>query len=268
MYRFVVCDLDGTIATFDQKVSPAVRKAMQAVVDAGLWITISTGRGYQTLAPFLNSVVVNAPLICCNGGLVIEPTTRQVLYVQPMSLSLAHDLLRLAPQEALQTRVYLDDLETMLEYWPNEGEFILRRDGDVVRKVADPVAELTRPPHKLVVITENAQITSALVMRLQQYVGERARVLASSPYIVEVIMPGISKARGMSWVSNYLGVSRAETVAIGDGDNDIEMLTWAGLSIAMGNGSPATHKAADYIAPPVEKDGAAVALQQFVLGHN
>ena len=79
-------------------------------------------------------------------------------------------------------------------------------------------------------------------------------------------MPGVSKSARMSRVAERLGVRREETIAMGDGDNDIEMLEWAGLGIAMGNGMPAVKAAADWIAPPVDEDGVAVALRRFVLG--
>ena len=266
MYRLVFCDLDGTVAAFDGRVRPAVREAMQAVVDAGAWVTISTGRGYQLLRPFLGQVVVNAPLICCNGGLIVEPSTREVLYLKPMPLSLAHDLVRLAQAEGVEMWFYLADMETMLENRASDHGFVLRRDGVRVREAPDPVAELNQPPHKVVIATESPEATPAVVGRVQQHVGDRARVLASSPQRVEVILPGVSKAWAMSWVAAYLDVKREETIGIGDGDNDVEMLEWAGLGIAMGNATPAVKVAASWVAPPVEEDGVAVALRRFVLG--
>ena len=265
MYRLVICDLDGTAATFDQTVRPAVRAAMQAVVDSGQWITISTGRGYQLLKPFLPLVVVNAPLVCCNGGLIVEPTTRRILFVEPMDLPLAHDLIRLAQRDGLQMLVYLDDMETMLEHRRGDPGFVLRRDGEFVGLANDPVAVVSRPPHKLIVLTDSPAETPVAGAHLQEYIGERARVLASSPQVLEVIMPGMSKAHSMSWLADYLGVKQEETVAIGDGDNDVEMLEWAGLGIAMGNATPGTRVAADWVAPPVEEDGLAVALHRFVI---
>jgi hydroxymethylpyrimidine pyrophosphatase-like HAD family hydrolase len=89
--------------------------------------------------------------------------------------------------------------------------------------------------------------------------------VASSPQALEILMPGVSKGRGLAWVAQYLGVSPQETIAIGDADNDIEMLQWAGLGIAMGNGMPGVKAVAGWIAPPVEEDGVAVALRHFVL---
>jgi Cof subfamily protein (haloacid dehalogenase superfamily) len=265
MYRLIVCDLDGTLCANNGPVRPAVRQAMQAVVDAGLWITLSTGRGLQLLRPFLGQVVVNAPLICCNGGLILAPDTHRILYLQPTSLALAHDVLRLAGKEGWKVLVYLDDMETMLEYQWNGPGFQLTRDGTVVGQGVDAVSELTRPPHKLIVHSASASSTPEVMARLQECLGDRARVVASSPRAVEILMPGISKARGLAWVAQDLGVPSQETIAIGDGDNDIEMLQWAGLGIAMGNGMPGVKAIAQWIAPPVEEDGVAVALRHFVL---
>jgi len=265
MYRLIVCDLDGTLHSGNEPVRPAVRQAMQAVVDAGHWITLSTGRGLQLLRPFLGQVVVNAPLICCNGGLILAPETHRILYLQPTSLPLAHDVLRLAGKEGWGALVYLDDLETMLEYqWDGPG-FQLTRGGTIVGQGLDAVSELIRPPHKLIVHSPSASATPAVIVRLQECVGDRARIVASSPRAVEILMPGVSKARGLARVAQELGVTPQETVAVGDGDNDIEMLQWAGLGIAMGNGMPGVRAIADWIAPPVEEDGVVVALHRFVL---
>lgn len=265
MYRLVFCDLDGTVASFDGQVQPAVRQAMQAVVDSGAWITISTGRGFQLVKSYLGRVAINAPLICCNGGLIVEPSTRRVLHLQPMPLPLAHDMARLAQEEGIEMWFYLADMETMMEKRSGDLTFELRRDGVTVRQVPDPILELTQPPHKVLIVSRSPQATPALVERLQNYVGDRARLVSSGPYWAEVILPGVSKARAMSWVAKHLGVERDETIAIGDGDNDVEMLEWASLSIAMGNAMPAARAAADWIAPPVEENGVAVALERFVL---
>ena len=265
MYRLVFCDLDGTVATYDHEVRPAVRQAMQAVVDSGAWITISTGRGFQTLEPFLDHVAVNAPVICCNGGLVVEPTTHEVLDVQPMSLKLAKDLVHLAPVIDLEMWFYLDDLETMLEYSAKEHSFVLRHKSANPVATPDPLAILQRPPHKVVIFSSSPEETPAVVDRLARHVGSQARVLASGPRTVEVLTPGTSKAGALSFVAAHLDVTREETVAVGDGNNDVEMLEWAGLGIAMGNATPAVKDAADWIAPSVREDGLALALRRYLL---
>jgi hydroxymethylpyrimidine pyrophosphatase-like HAD family hydrolase len=69
----------------------------------------------------------------------------------------------------------------------------------------------------------------------------------------------------MAQIAEQLGVSREETLAIGDGDNDVEMVEWAGLGVAMGNATPAVKAVADWVAPPVTEDGVSAALRRFVL---
>jgi len=264
MYRLVFCDLDGTTMTFEHVVRPAVREAMQEVANAGRWITISSGRGYQLLKPFLDQVVINAPLVCCNGGLIVEPSTREVLYVRPMPLPMAQDIVRWCQQQELEAWVYLDDLETMLECRPAEGA-VLRRDGAIVRQVAYPVSELTSPPHKLIVLPKSVEQVPSAIARLQEHLGDQARVMASSPRVIEVVLPGISKAAALARVADRLGVKREETLAIGDGDNDVDMIEWAACGVAMGNATPRAKAAADWIAPTVGEDGMAAALRRFVL---
>jgi len=268
MYRLIFCDLDGTVITYERALHPAVHEAMQAVANAGRFITISSGRGFQLLKPFLSSLVINAPVVGCNGGLIVEPATRKILYVRPMPLATAQDLVRWCQMEKLEVWVYLDDLETMLEWRPDGTGGILRRDGDMVAQVADPLSALIRPPHKLIVLPGSEECVPPVIARLQQHLGDQARVLASSPKVIEVIMPGVSKADAMSRVATLVGVRREETLAIGDGDNDVEMLEWAACGIAMGNGTERAKAAADWIAPTVEEDGLAVALRRFVLEEN
>jgi len=265
MYRLVFCDLDGTLATFDGRVSPAVQKSMQAVVDAGAWITLSTSRGYQMVKPFLDRVVINAPMVCCTGGLIVEAFTKRIHYLKPLPLDMAHDLARLSQSEGILMWFYLADMETMLEKRVGDDRFALRCDGVTIRQVPDPVPELTEPPHKVLIETALPQATPGVARRVQEYVGDRARIVVSSPMRIEVVLPGISKAQAMARIAEQLGVSREETLAIGDGDNDVEMVDWAGLGIAMGNATPAVKAVADWLGPSVEEDGVAVALRRFVL---
>jgi len=266
MYRLVFCDFDRTVATRQFTVNPAVRRAMQGVIDANAWITIATGRGYQTLRPYLDGVPVNAPFVLCNGGLILEPHTLEPLHLQPMPLPLAHALARLAQAEGFTIWFYIDDLQTMLDNQTEDGRFVLRRDGSVVSEVLDPVAALSAPPHKAVAVAASDEGTEDLIALMQRVAGDQGRVIASRPRMVEIILPGISKARGLAWVAKHLGVARDEVLAIGDADNDVEMVEWAGLGVAMGNATPAVKAVADWIAPSVDEDGAAAALERFVLG--
>jgi len=96
--------------------------------------------------------------------------------------------------------------------------------------------------------------------------GLSLAVVPSHPILVEGLPPGLSKATGLAWLAESLGIEREAVLAVGDNDNDVPMLEWAGVGVAMGHSSPAARAVADWIAPDVAHDGAAVALEKYVLG--
>lgn len=269
-----MCDLDGTLLNAPGSVSPVVRQAMQDAVDAGHWITVCTGRGYQLLKPFLAQVVVNAPLICCNGGLILDWPSLRIIYVAPTPVDLAVDAFRLAMTRGWRALAYFADMQTVLYYRYSPFDppqttrpgYQLVREGVVVAEGSDPLETITEPLQKLMVLAPRSGATPEFVSAVQDAVGDRARAVLSSPRAAELLVPGVSKAEGLKRVARQVGVRRRDTVAIGDADNDVDMLRWAGLGIAMGNAMPSVRAAAKWVAPPVDQDGAAVALQQLIRG--
>jgi hydroxymethylpyrimidine pyrophosphatase-like HAD family hydrolase len=91
------------------------------------------------------------------------------------------------------------------------------------------------------------------------------QIVRSHGLFIEANPLGVDKGNGLAWVADYLGVPQSQVMAVGDQDNDVPMVAWAGLGVAMGNGSLACKAAADWVAPPFEEDGAAAAIERFVL---
>jgi hydroxymethylpyrimidine pyrophosphatase-like HAD family hydrolase len=101
--------------------------------------------------------------------------------------------------------------------------------------------------------------------RTQARFGERARVLLSHPFGMDILAQNATKSQSLAWLARHLGVARQEVMAVGDGHNDVDMLAWAGLGVAMGDGKPEAKDAADVIAPSFDEDGAAWAVERYVL---
>jgi HAD superfamily hydrolase (TIGR01484 family) len=137
------------------------------------------------------------------------------------------------------------------------------------QRVDNLATDLPEVPHKFILSVHDPAERDALVGELRDRLGEAGvtlTVVASHPILIEGLPPGLNKAVGLGWLAEHLGVPRAAVLAVGDNDNDAPMLAWAGLGVAMGQASPEARAAADWIAPTVEADGAAVALEKFVLG--
>jgi len=90
-------------------------------------------------------------------------------------------------------------------------------------------------------------------------------VLRSHPLLIEGVTPTVSKGRALAVLADYLGVRQMETAAIGDNENDMEMLAWAGLGMAMGNAAAEVQAVADCVLPPISEDGAAYGIERYVL---
>jgi len=80
-----------------------------------------------------------------------------------------------------------------------------------------------------------------------------------------VVPQGVDKGKGLAWLADHLGIPQASVMAVGDQENDLAMVRWAGIGVAMGNAIPALQRAADWVAPPLDEEGAAAALERFIL---
>jgi hydroxymethylpyrimidine pyrophosphatase-like HAD family hydrolase len=129
--------------------------------------------------------------------------------------------------------------------------------------VGDLLGWLERPPTKLVVV-DAPQPLDALKSRLLERFGERLFIAKSLPHFLELASPTISKGSGLAFVAEHLGFEAEHTVGIGDGENDLELLEWAGFGIAVENADDGLKERADWVCPSVDEDGVAQVLEAYL----
>ncbi|HUX86899.1 MAG TPA: HAD hydrolase family protein, partial [Chloroflexota bacterium] len=193
----------------------------------------------------------------------VDPTTRRHLHQRGVPLNLAREVIEEARRRGLAARAYVD-----------EGVFVDRLDpgqfnyDSLVRVKATAVGDLltflTDDPTHLA-IDSPPERTRRLVEDMRVQFGERLHVTTGHPLLVEFSRPDVHKGTGLAWLAEHLGVPQAATLAIGDDWNDLEMLRWAGLGVAVANAQPAVLAEAGAIVPSVIDDGVAVAIERFVL---
>lgn len=262
-YRLIVADLDGTLMGDDLVIPDEVVTAVQEAVTAGLYFTIATGRTFAGARPFIRRLGVNAPVILYQGAEIRDPVSGDAIYQACIPLEWARELLAVVKEAGVHANVFLED-QPFAEAYTREAELYEQIDAVQVQIVGDLLAFLQRSPTKIMLVGEPAQL-ARLAPDLQQRFAGRLRLTRSHRHFLEAVPLGASKARALARLARHLGVSRQETVALGDNDNDADMIAWAGLGIAVDNASPAAKQAADVIAPSVEQAGAAWAIRQLVL---
>ena len=263
MIRLIALDLDQTVFGSDLAVSPRVQRVIGRAQNAGVRVTIATGREMALARRFARELNITTPIISAQGGCIYDQVHDRML----------HEV-RLAPEslprilDAAKRRGWNIHFETSDRlYFPRESShppvlFELLRYSNWVR-VGDLLRDMPEPPHKLIVTLDRPEDRARMVAEMEAELGREVTIVPSHPHLVEGLPEGVNKGHGLAWLAEHLGVARAEVMAIGDSEADVPMIEWAGVGVAMGDGSAAAKAAADWVAPPLAEDGAAVAMEKF-----
>ncbi|MBB2994996.1 HAD family hydrolase [Paeniglutamicibacter cryotolerans] len=257
--KIMVClDVDGTLVDHDGAMSPAVKEAAHAVVAAGHEVVISTGRSLGATLPVIRILGIESGYaVCCNGGITVRidmglPDGYEVIDRRTFDPAPALIALR----QALPTAKYaLED---------NHGNFLSTsrfQDASfgVVAQAVDFEKMLAATAVRLVVFStdstaeEFGEAVAAIGLHGVTYsVGWTAWL--------DIAAEGVSKASALEMLREQLGFEVADTLAVGDGRNDIEMLGWAGRGVAMGQAPDEVKAAADEVTDSVDQDGLVLVL--------
>lgn len=264
--RLVAFDLDNTLIGPSLVVTPRVRAALAAAVARGVVVTIATGRGPEPTVPFARDLGLHAPLICFQGGLVYDYEARRVLHEQRLDPAVIPIIIGLAEAHGWNLQFETPTM-AYLPLQSNHPEVLMELMRVAAWQRVDLRTGLPEVPHKFILAVHDPAERDTLAAELSQRLVEQGlnlSVVPSHPILVEGTPPGLNKGTGLAWLADYLNIAQAAVMAVGDNDNDVSMLTWAGVGVALDNASPAARAAADWIAPSVADDGAAMALETYL----
>lgn len=265
-YRLVALDLDGTVMDSDLIIPDAVRQAIAATQERGVHVTLATGRMFSATLPYARQLNIRAPLICYQGALVRDPLTGETYHHVGMPGNLAADAVEILltagifVMACIDERLYITErrpeLDLYLHYHPEANDLVVTPDL--------PAVVGATPPTKLLFVAEPPVVGRELVALADRFAG-RLSVVRSHDFFGELTAPGISKGIALAALAERLDIPRAAVLAIGDQENDLSMIEWAGLGLAIGNAVPAVRESAAAILPPVSEGGVAWALERYVL---
>ncbi|HDQ34700.1 MAG TPA: HAD family phosphatase [Chloroflexi bacterium] len=264
MIRLVAFDLDGTLIGPDLSLSSRVRRALDAARACDVHVTVATGRMFGATVAIARQLQLTTPLICYQGGWIQALTDPEPRYRASLPQEIAAEVLDLAAERRWHTVLYADG-DFYLQQLRYPQHFYALLLGEDLKEVPawEPVLA-AHTPDKILLVVDPEEIP-AIAAQLRDCVAGRAEVVRSHELFVEVVPQRVDKGAGLAWLAAHLGIPREEVLAVGDHENDLAMIQWAGVGVAMGNAVPVVQAAADWIAPPLAADGAAVALERFVL---
>ncbi|HBF86030.1 MAG TPA: hydrolase [Streptomyces sp.] len=265
--RLIATDLDGTLLRDDKTLSDRTIAALAAAEEAGIEVFFVTGRPARWMDVVSAHVHGHGMAICANGAAVADlHADGRLVEVRPLERAAALDVVRIL-RDAAPSTSFAVELATGIHYEPSYPPFHL--DPGATVAVAEKLLHEERPgvgAPVLKVLAHHPELTPDDFLALaREAAGGLASVTRSSPTaLLEISGPGVSKAGTLAACCAERGIAPAEVVAFGDMPNDVEMLSWAGASFAMGNAHPAAVAAATGVTLTNNEDGVAVVIERIL----
>ncbi len=269
--RLLVVDLDGTVVGASNQISVRVKQAVQAVQAQGIPVAIATGRMYQSARRFHADLGSTLPLMSYQGALIKAPADDTLHRHWHLPRVYTQQLLEFYEQPALRDDVsvhfYIDDQLYVREITA-ETEAYAERSSIEPIAVGDLRTLLDADLTKILAQSSNVALIDDLLEKLRQrYAPTELYLTKSVDIFLEATHPEVNKGNAVRYLAeNILGLRADQVMAIGDNFNDFEMLQYAGIGVAMGNAPEGVQAIANWVAPSVEEDGAAIAIEKFILG--
>jgi Cof subfamily protein (haloacid dehalogenase superfamily) len=217
---------------------------------------------FRSVRPYARKAGIEDPVVCYQGAVVAEPVTGRWLRHVPILLELARETIAALNDEGFGLNCYVSDELYVAEITPEARRYADFQDLEL-HPVGDLLRWLDEPPTKLVVI-DDPDVLDDLKQQMLARFGDRLYISKSLPYFLEFASPDVTKASGLEFVAEHLGFSREHTVAFGDGENDIELVEWAGYGVAVGNAHDRVKEVADFVCPSVDEEGVARVLEAYL----
>lgn len=266
-YRLIALDIDGTLTRSDRTISEHTRETLIEAQKRGLKVVIASGRPTQGIAHVAEALQIDSYggyVLAYNGGEIWNWQTRQQLYAEMLPDELVPWLYEQASAAGFEIMTYCGKYIVTEARGNRYIELSAARNRMEVKTVERFLESVDWPLAKCMIVGDPAAL-ERFEQQLTTGLQGRANAYRSEPFYLEVVPAGIDKAKCLGILLERLGLERSQLIACGDGYNDISMIQFAGLGVAMGNAQEPVKAAADYITLSNEADGVANVVEKFFL---
>ncbi|VFP87084.1 sugar-phosphatase [Candidatus Erwinia haradaeae] len=265
--KLIAIDMDGTLLNPRNELTPKVKKVIKRVNKKGVKVVLATGRPFIGVEYYLNEldlhkddqycITNNGSLIqkTINGECLLEMLLRfdDYLYFEKLSRILGVHFQALTKTEMFTSNKNISKY-TVHEAWMTGIPLHYCSVDNMDCNLTFPKVMMLDPPDRL----------DVAIARIPKNVFQEYTIMKSSPYYLEILDKRANKGAAVQFIAEMLGYSRSEIMAIGDQENDLAMLEYAGTSIAMGNSITQVKSVAKFITKSNEEDGVALAIERFI----
>ena len=269
-YRVLALDLDGTLTNSQKQITPVTKAALEEAALAGVTIVLASGRpvmGIQPLADQLDLARLDGYILAANGGQVVSCRTGQAVFTSAVpgeSIAQMEDIAR-----RFQVALLCYDGQGVISSSPQDKYVRLEafNNGLPVAYEGAMARRITWPTPKLMMVGEPDKLAPC-AQYAQRFFQGKLNVFLSESYFLELTALGVTKSSGLERLLAHLGESREALMACGDGLNDLDMLSYAGLGVAMANAYALTKAVAKAVTGSNDQDGVAQAVYRYIFNRS
>lgn len=266
-YKLLVLDLDGTLTNGKKEVTEHTRRTLIEAQERGVKIVLASGRPTYGVAPLADKLELKkyeGYILSYNGGEIIDWKTGEMMYENVLDPEVLPYLYQCATDNHFTIVTY--DGKYVLTEYPDD-EYVLKEAilNVMETKKVDNFLEAVHFPVAKCLIVGDPERLAVLEKEMYEHLKDRMGVFRSEPYFLELVPKGIDKAQSLAVLLKEIGMTKDEMIAIGDGFNDLSMIKYAGLGVAMANAQEVVRQNADYITLSNEEDGVAAVVEKFIL---
>jgi Cof subfamily protein (haloacid dehalogenase superfamily) len=241
---------------------PRTIAAIAAARARGIHVLVVTGRMFRSVRPYVQAAGIEEPVICYQGAVVAEPGSGVFLRHVPIPVELAKEAIGAVEAAGFGLNCYVGDNLYVAEVteWARAYADFQHLTLEAVGDLSNWLAE---PPTKLVAVGDPDAL-DVLQDEMVERFGGRMFISKSLPYFLEFASPDVSKGTGLAFLAERLGFTAAETVGVGDGENDRELLDWAGYAVCVEESHPSLFERADLVIPGPESEGVAELIESYL----
>ena len=266
-YKLLVLDLDGTLTNNKKEITQKTKDFLQKAQEKGVIIVLASGRPTYGIVPLAEEIELakyGGYILSYNGGTIINWKTKEIISETVLKKEIIPTCYEMASRHGVDIISYLNEniiTEASENKYIDYEAFLNKMN---IRKVENFKEIINRPVPKCLIVGDGEKLIS-LEEIMKNELGKEMNIYRSEPFFLELMPHGIDKAASLNLLISKLGITKEEIIACGDGFNDLSMIEFAGLGVAMANAHEPVKAASDYITLSNEEDGVAHVIEKFLL---
>lgn len=265
MYKLIAVDMDGTLLRKDKTISTRTKAAIQRAVAKGVKVVLASGRPLAGLERYLEELhlVSNKDYVLSfNGALIQNVSTEEIVFKDILT---GKDLKRLYElSKSLGLNIHAFTTQGLIAPKMSEYTEVESNINQIPVQIVDFNTIKDEEEVIKVMFVDETSVLEKAIEKLPQALYEDYTVVRSAPFFLEFLNKSASKGTGVKVLADHLGIKQSEVICIGDAGNDLDMIQFAGLGVAMANAFDEVKEVADYITTANEEDGVAHVIEKFI----